>query len=127
MSPHENIKLHKSWLLPLLNRTPFAPIIVSLLALSVFEVLEDEKEAKLYERSHRAFMVLWPLAVHKFSVDALMDCFGALVSVLAEEENANENLQIMGSLIVSAFRSSLGNTSNKRKVRSTSIYSPNGS
>lgn len=115
-SPHENIKSHKSWLLPLLNRTPFAPIVVSFLTLSVSEVLDAEKRTKLYASSHRAFIVLWPLAVNKFTADALMDCFGALVSVLAEK-NVNGDVQVMGSMIISAFRSSLGNTSNKRKVR----------
>lgn len=115
-SPHESVKLYKSWLLPLLNRIPFAPIIVSLLALSASEVLDDEKRRKLHESSNRAFVVLWPLAVSKLTADALMDCFGALLGVLAKEKSTTEDLQVMGSMIVSAFRSSLGNISNKRKA-----------
>lgn len=119
-SPYESVKSYKSWLLPLLNRTPFAPVVVSLLADSVSEVLDDERRKRLYESSHRAFLVLWPLAVSKFSADALMECFGALVSMPAK--TMSEDLQSMGGIIVSAFRSSLGHTSNKRKVCHENLF-----
>lgn len=121
-SHQECIKAHKVWLLPFLGRTPLAPIVESLLALSASPTLVEQQRIELYRNSRRVLMVLWPLAVNKIGIDALLECFGALLVVMSREdpgsqEDEDENILALGGMIISAFKSSLANASNKRKVR----------
>lgn len=107
----------KVWLIPLLNRIPLAPIVVSFVSLS-----SRHRDGTLEAKACRCLSALWPLAVSKFSSEALLECFGVLSGYLAAcdatEYATNASFVTLGSLIVSSHRASLVNTSNRKKVQS---------
>lgn len=103
----------KSWLVPLLNRVPFAPIIISFLHLLPHTHPEIPRNLILQVR--RSLAVIWPLAVHKLSTDTLLECLGTLLGV-PDETAADENLNQICLWIVSSYRTSLENSSAKKKA-----------
>src|SRR5436305_1525683 len=65
----------KTWILPILNRTPFCPIITNFL--NLFSVHSQDLSA-IVETCVR---ILWPLTVQKFSAENLLEAFGAVFRV----------------------------------------------
>ncbi|KAG2345231.1 hypothetical protein BDR05DRAFT_127206 [Suillus weaverae] len=106
----------KVWLGSLLNRTPLAPIIISILTLLRDLPVTEAKELLALVRS--CFSVLWPLSVHKISVETLLECFGAVLDVSAELVD-DEILGGICEAIVSSYREALGNAGNKKKLHAT--------
>lgn len=111
--------MHKTWLLPLLNMTPIAPIVISLFNLSTSFDLNERSH--IYSISCRSISLLWPLAVQKFTPDSLLDCFGALLGPLAVFDalgapSADDGFQKIGSMVTLSLKTALSNSSNKKKV-----------
>ncbi|KAK0505923.1 Urb2/Npa2 family-domain-containing protein, partial [Armillaria luteobubalina] len=106
----------RTWLLPLLNRIPVLPVVVSLL-----KGLPDVDVAacqNLMLLTRNCLATIWPLAVHKFTTENLLECFGAfLSSAQCYQEDRNHD-QISQWLILS-FTSSFNNSSVKKKLYST--------
>ncbi|KAG1889396.1 Urb2/Npa2 family-domain-containing protein [Suillus subluteus] len=103
----------KVWLGSLLNRTPLAPIIISILTLLGDLPVTEAKELLALVRP--CFFVLWPLSVHKIGVETLLECLGAVLNVSAELVN-DEILGGICEAIVSSYREALGNAGNKKKL-----------
>ncbi|KAI0067870.1 hypothetical protein BV25DRAFT_1876669 [Artomyces pyxidatus] len=113
----QRILLTKTWLRPLVTRIPVAPIVASLFNLSIG--LDGARRADLYSVSSGPIAILWPLAVQKMPPDMLLDCFGALLRVLADASFGrlpHQGRSRIGQLITSSFRITLGNTSTKKKL-----------
>ncbi|KZT06756.1 uncharacterized protein LAESUDRAFT_774312 [Laetiporus sulphureus 93-53] len=109
----------KTWLLPLLNRTPLAPITTSYLSLSAR--LDVDRRVALNPFVSRCLTVLWPLAVPKFSPEVLLECFGALLAHIVETSLDTTTLLDQQNvpaalLIVSAYQSGFSNSANKKKL-----------
>ena len=112
----------RAWLVPLLNRVPIAPVILSYLELVASEGSLDIAQ---YVAVSQCITALWPLAVPKFNPDTLLECFGAAVHLVVahggrqppdcESQLLNESRAL--SLIVQSYRTSLVNAGSKRKVR----------
>ncbi|KAH9853182.1 Urb2/Npa2 family-domain-containing protein [Lenzites betulinus] len=108
------------WLVPLLNRVPVAPIILSYLESVAAEGSLDSAQHSLFTQ---CIGVLWPLAVPKINPETLLECFGAalqLVVVLRDPDSSDGGLQALDdrralSLIVSSYRTALTNSGSKRK------------
>jgi hypothetical protein len=105
-----------AWLQPLLNRVPLLPIVHSLLSNSLnLPAPRDE----LYLQASKSLTFLWYLSAPKFALDALLDCFGAVLRVIEKEIASGEVsglLEICG-LVTSSLHTSLSNVLNKKKVR----------
>ncbi|KAI0690683.1 Urb2/Npa2 family-domain-containing protein [Cytidiella melzeri] len=107
----------RTWLLPLLNRIPTAPILVAFLGLAD----HDFPTALLYVGC-RTLSLLWPIAVPKINIDTLLDCYSAVVRCLARREwqqpegNTREAVTRLVDLVVASYRSSLSNSVAKRKL-----------
>ncbi|KAG1749705.1 Urb2/Npa2 family-domain-containing protein [Suillus paluster] len=106
----------KVWLGSLLNRTPLAPIIISILTLLRDLPVAEAKGLLVLVRP--CFSVLWPLSVHKIGVETLLECFGIVLDVSAELVR-NEALEGMCEAVVSSYREALGNAGNKKKLHAT--------
>ncbi|KAI0359178.1 hypothetical protein OH77DRAFT_1473878 [Trametes cingulata] len=110
----------RAWLVPLLNRVPIAPIVLSYLELIATEDSLDLAQYKLFAQ---CIAILWPLAVPKFNPETLLECFGAAVhSVVAigGRQVSDDHLQVLDdhralSQIVSSYRAALSNSASKRK------------
>ncbi|KAH9890919.1 Urb2/Npa2 family-domain-containing protein [Cubamyces lactineus] len=110
----------RAWLVPLLNRVPIAPVILSYLELVASEGSLDIAQ---YAAVSQCITALWPLAVPKFNPDTLLECFGAAVHLVVahggrqppdcESQLLNESRAL--SLIVQSYRASLVNAGSKRK------------
>jgi len=109
----------KSWILPVLNRTPIAPIVVAFFSLTA-SATRDTKLA-LNPLVSQCLAVLWPLAVPRFTPEILLECFGAVLAYLVQTRSDDivdvENLagQTM-LLVVSSYKIGFGNSANKKKV-----------
>ena len=108
--------------MPLLNRTPLAPIVTAYFTLAAS--LDERTRAGLNEPLAQCLAVLWPLASPKFSPDVLLECFGALLAYLTAIQPAEDHcfsidprIARAGALIISSYRTAYGNTVNKKKVR----------
>jgi hypothetical protein len=118
LSP-ENSKtrsVHNTWLVPLLNRVPLLPILLSLLynSLDLAAQMRDE----LYLYSSKCLALVWYLAAPKFSPDNLLECFGAVLRVLAREGSGeNSGLTTVCTLVTISLRYVLSHSLNKKKVR----------
>ncbi|KIK46276.1 hypothetical protein CY34DRAFT_800619 [Suillus luteus UH-Slu-Lm8-n1] len=110
----------KVWLGSLLNRTPLAPIIISILTL--LRDLPVTKAEELLVLVRPCFSVLWPLSVHKIGVETLLECLGTVLNVSAELVK-DENLGGICEAIVSSYREALGNTGNKKKLPAAFLQS----
>ena len=104
------------WLRPLLNRVPLLPIVLSLLSNSLY--LPAQRRDELYLQSSKPLAFLWSLAAPKFALDALLDCFGAVLRIIEKATASGEVLglfEICG-LVTSSLRTALSNVLNKKKV-----------
>ncbi|KAG2075229.1 hypothetical protein BDR04DRAFT_1070464 [Suillus decipiens] len=110
----------KVWLGSLLNRTPLAPIIISVLTLLRDLKVAEAKELLVLVRP--CFSILWPLGVHKIGVETLLECFGAVLNVSAELVD-DEILGDICEAILSSYREALGNAGNKKKLPVTFLQS----
>ncbi|KII93436.1 hypothetical protein PLICRDRAFT_35642 [Plicaturopsis crispa FD-325 SS-3] len=121
ISPHDfeqtrvNTRAIKTWLLPLLNRVPIAPIAISFLRL--LPHTDNSQQELLLSFAHRLFLVLWPLGVQKLGSEVLLECFGAVLDAV-KEKTLTEDFARTASLIVRSFRTSLSNSANKKKLYS---------
>jgi len=109
--------IHNTSLIPLLNRVPLQPIILSLLSNSVD--LPPRKRDELYLHSSKCLALVWSLAAPKFSPDNLLECFGAVLRVLVREaagSGENSGLTTICTLVTSSLHSTLSHSSNKKKV-----------
>ncbi|OSD05999.1 hypothetical protein PYCCODRAFT_1431820 [Trametes coccinea BRFM310] len=116
----DHVRALRAWLVPLLNRVPIAPIILTYLEVASSEGSLDIAQYTLFLG---CVSVLWPLAVPKFSPETLLECFGAVVHFLVARggtEMRDGPLRSPGSsralsLIVSSYRGILSNAGSKRK------------
>ncbi|PIL29586.1 hypothetical protein GSI_08222 [Ganoderma sinense ZZ0214-1] len=112
----------RSWLIPLLNRIPIAPIILSYLESASERDRFDHAQYKLFAR---CVSILWPLAVPKFSPETLLECLGAVVHlsvspVVFASTRSWGTLQALDdfrapSSMVASYRTSLAASASKRK------------
>lgn len=109
----------KTWLTPLLNRTPISPILLSFLAAS--HGVPSEDRCRLSITISQCMGVLWPLSAHKVGVEALLELWGTFLKA-AVELGAHDDLDKLGETITTSFRSALSNCSNKKKVRSIFLF-----
>ncbi|KIJ68740.1 hypothetical protein HYDPIDRAFT_24992 [Hydnomerulius pinastri MD-312] len=105
----------KSWLVPLLNRTPLANIVVELLSLSS----SSSSESGVCAPARAALTVLWPLAEKKMGVEALGECLGAVLGVCGEWREGGEDLAWICVYVVGSYRDALTNAGNKKKLYTT--------
>ena len=65
-------------------------------------------------------VIMWPLAIHKIVSDTLLELFGGYIQAILDNGLINmtdeDAVMGIGNLIDSGFKSSLANTSNKKKV-----------
>ncbi|KAH9075806.1 Urb2/Npa2 family-domain-containing protein [Lactarius deliciosus] len=103
-----------TWLLPLLNRLPLLPIVLSLLSNSLD--LSAQKRSELYLQSSKSLAFFWPLAAPKFAHDALLDCFGAVLRVMETASGELSGLFQICGLVTPSLRAALSNVLNKKKL-----------
>ncbi|RDB29584.1 hypothetical protein Hypma_015277 [Hypsizygus marmoreus] len=115
-----NTRPLKAWLPMLLNRIPFAPILLSLLDL--VSSLDSETRHGLTGVVSSCLEDIWPLAVQKTSTETIMECFGAFVRICGLCE-IDTGLARIGMIITASFRNSVSNSSNKKKIYSTFLQS----
>lgn len=105
----------KHWLLPLLNRVPLAPVVVSFLEL--YKSAKVEIRGPLTSVATKSLVSIWPFAVHKISAETLLECFGTFMGVTS----APKDLERLGTVMISSLRTSVANSSNKKKLSSLFI------
>lgn len=115
-----------TWLRPLLNRVPLLPMVLSLLSNSLN--LPAQKRNELYLQSSKSLAFLWSFAAPKFALDALLDCFGAVLRVI---EKATASGEVSGlfeicGLVTSSLHTALSNVLNKKKSSQAFITSHMG-
>lgn len=112
----EDSRRVKAWLIPLLNRTPFAPIFVAFM--DKVPLLPPESQTTVFASFTLCFSFLWPLAKHKINVETLLDCFSATLKIVCPD--ANQNLAqphaSVCSAVASTYLSALPRASNRKKV-----------
>lgn len=109
--------VHNTWLIPLLNRVPLLPIVLSLLSNSMG--LPARMRNELCHHASKSFAFVWSLAAPKFSPDHLLECLGALLQVLvveATEPGEKSGLTTICTLVTSSLHNALSHSSNKKKV-----------
>ena len=114
-----NARGPKIWLGSLLNRVPFAPILISTLTLS--RNLSDTISKDLLLLVRPCFSVLWPLSVHKIGAETLLECFGTVLDVFGWL-GSDVALEDMCEAMVFSYREALGNAGNKKKVRDHIVF-----
>lgn len=114
---HDNAKIPRPWLLPILNRIPAVPILSAFLA-------QLHRHPQLVSPDvlgtvTRCYAILWPLAVPKANHDAIIDCFWALLPILASssEDLKSFDVEELGGMIAEQFSTSFAISPSKRKVR----------
>lgn len=106
-----------TWLIPLLNRVPLLPIVSSLLSNSLN--LPKQERVEVYFQPSKCLTLVWPLAAPKFSLDGLLECFGAVLRVLGEDfvqSDKVSGLIEICMLVTSSMHNVLSYSSNKKKV-----------
>lgn len=113
----------RTWLTPLLNRILTAPIILAFISLLPNQC--DSDRLLLTPIVRRCLAAIWPLSVHKVTLDMQLECFGGVLKLVigigAEAMADDENLSMISDTITTSFRDAFGNTSNKKKVRCSYI------
>ncbi len=100
--------------MPLLNRVPTAPVVLSYLEAVATEGSLDSAQHALVTQ---CITVLWPLAVPKINPETLLECFGAALRLVVALRDPDLSDDRALSLIVSSYRTVLSNSGSKRKVR----------
>ncbi|KAI0271531.1 Urb2/Npa2 family-domain-containing protein [Gloeopeniophorella convolvens] len=112
--------LSNTWLRPLLNRIPLLPVVLSLLSNAPNLSLREREE--IYLQSSRLLALTWSLASPKFTVDTLLECFGAVLSALEAERaeyTASSGLAAITALVTTSLHTALFNSMNKKKLTQT--------
>lgn len=106
----------RAWIVPILQRTPLAPVVIVLLSLWP----RDGVPPTLVSASAECLSILWPLAVPKLSTEVLLDCVTAVVKLLRTSAVVqNARVEPFLQQILASYRYSLANASNKKKVRNS--------
>lgn len=120
----KSARLIRAWLVPLLNRTPIAPIVIAYLT-SLSSAQNASTESPTLQSAAHSLCLLWPLAAPRFSADTLLDCFGAVLRVFkCPRETTDEHLSRLAALVVTAYSSAVTNTSVRKKVRCMTLRPP---
>ncbi|PFH50737.1 hypothetical protein AMATHDRAFT_144471 [Amanita thiersii Skay4041] len=102
----------KTWLGAILGRVPIVPVVSSLLRLyKQYQCIHQELSGVVVP----CLSTLWPIGIQRANADSLLECFGAVLSLLPSHKSDEEFLK-MASLVTNSYRVSLGNSSNKRKL-----------
>ncbi|KAK0208512.1 Urb2/Npa2 family-domain-containing protein [Desarmillaria ectypa] len=106
----------RAWLLPLLNRIPVLPVVIALFrGLSGVDVPVWQC---LMVLTRDCLAIVWPLAIHKFTAENLLECFGIFLSS-ARCCQSDKNYDQIGQWLIHSFMSSFNNSSMKKKLYST--------
>ena len=111
----------KIWLAPIVNKTPVAPIVISILTIS--RGLNLDIGSQLLASSFPPLSLLWSIAVPKISPDTTLDCLGAFLKVsnlISDDGNdvsCCDGLFQFGSMILMSFKLAFAHSNNKKKVR----------
>ncbi|KAF9451771.1 hypothetical protein P691DRAFT_698549 [Macrolepiota fuliginosa MF-IS2] len=100
----------KTWLTPLLHRTPLQPILSTFLT----KLREINCCDELANRFFSCIAIMWPISVQKMSSENLADLFGMLLQQ-ADEADLSPGIVNIGMLITASYRTSLSNSVNKKK------------
>lgn len=114
----------KVWLVPLLNRIPFAPVVSTFF--SICMSANHSPSEVLIQLFSRCALVIWPMAVQRTNVDALVDCYSFMLAIspaYSSEDATENNFTKFIVLVTSSFRSAFSNTTNKKKVVLEPCYS----
>lgn len=90
-----------------------APILIRFL--DILSGLDHGLQNQLSQVFSLCFGILWPVAVQKMGTETLLECFSALLSSLSLCER-NDGIVRVGRMVISSYRNSLWNSSNKKKV-----------
>jgi hypothetical protein len=113
-SSYSTTPSYRIWLVPLLTRTPLAPIVTSLINLSVGSPIEAAE--RIFNASSKAIRALWAISAPKMTPETLLECFSALLGYAASNTKLDENLAGIGRLISCSLRDTLYKSSNKKKA-----------
>ncbi|KAK0198611.1 Urb2/Npa2 family-domain-containing protein [Armillaria mellea] len=112
-SPNASLR---TWLLPLSNRIPVLPVVVSFL--KGLPDVDVSARQNLMLLTRNCLATIWPLAVHKFTTENLLECFGVFLSS-AQCCQEDKNHDQIGQWLILSFTSSFSNSSMKKKLYST--------
>lgn len=112
----------KAWLVPILQRTPLAPVVIAALASWVKHASNN------IHASAECLSALWPLAAAKLSAETLLDCFAAVIQLSigyskiqrSLGSDAHARINALCQQLLGSYRYALANASNKKKVRHAS-------
>lgn len=74
--------------------------------------LPDGQAENLAREFTSCISILWPIAVQKMNTEVLLGCLGSLFQAVPLLDEVKK----VGLMITASYRSSLGNSSNKKKV-----------
>ncbi|GJE87799.1 Urb2 domain-containing protein [Phanerochaete sordida] len=111
----------KAWLVPVLQRTPLAPVANAVLASWIHRTAAVPDQVP---SAADCLSILWPLAVPKISPETLLDCLGSVVRLLADypsfrqalDPAAHARVEHLLTQLVGSYRYALANASNKKKL-----------
>ncbi|KAG6334068.1 hypothetical protein ID866_5018 [Astraeus odoratus] len=129
-SSASSVRPLKVWLLPLLYRVNLAGIVTELLTFSHAQnVRDDINLSAIYTPARAAIAILWPLAEKRVGMDALMECFAAVLDVCARRgagveratngvvtQTYEADLTWICATVVGSYRDAFANFGNKKKV-----------
>lgn len=95
--------------------------------LAYFGTLEssDHNDTDQFVVVFRCISILWPISAPKITPETLLDCFGAVVRLCMPPDSSDASCGKLHafhdspalSVIVSSYRTSLSNSTTKKKVR----------
>ncbi|KAI0082239.1 hypothetical protein K474DRAFT_1586046 [Panus rudis PR-1116 ss-1] len=120
----ESTQSARTWLVPLLNRVPFAPVLIAMLNIGTTQALKIDTETM-----HNAILCsnsIWAMASPKFTLETLLDCFGSLLKYLgaglhriaADHDDVITPFTRLVSNICNTYRDVLQNSAHKKKAYS---------
>jgi hypothetical protein len=110
----------KTWLHFIVGRLPLNHLIAAYLLL--LAQADAGVRSELDAPFQKCFHAIWPILAPRLTADVMLDCFGSLLSSLkaAVEEAPGlallEGLASVATTVTAAYRTSLANVTNKRKV-----------
>ncbi|KAL4077700.1 Urb2/Npa2 family-domain-containing protein [Scleroderma citrinum] len=108
----------KVWLLPLLFRINLAGIVTELLMLSHNRSVNNDV-CTIYASARAALGILWPLAEKRVGMDALAECFAAVLGSCATWNlhiDYQDDLWWICSTVVNSYSEALADLGNKKKL-----------
>ncbi|KXN84790.1 hypothetical protein AN958_12084 [Leucoagaricus sp. SymC.cos] len=110
LSDKSNARPLKTWLTPVLYRTPLQPILSVFLA----KLNEVGSPSESVETVSSCVSIIWPISAQKISLEHLADLFNLLLQK-ADEGTLTPGIISIGNLVTSSYCASLGNSVNKKK------------